>query len=286
MLFRSQVGVPKILVALNKCDMVDDEELLELVEMEVRELLDEYGFPGDDTPIVQVSALNALDGDEDAAEQVVELMKLVDEFIPLPERDVDKAFLMPIEDVFSITGRGTVVTGRVEQGKVNTGDKIEIVGLKDTKTTVCTGVEMFRKLLDEGQAGDNVGVLLRGTKRDEVERRIQLLLVDSFFSHESFTQPIRHPGATETLVRISAIDPIRIDDRERRRERLSRRMVIRHDDIEASSVCISHSVVGPNPGVDRDDQVRPGCLRRADAGSPEIVAVMQTMGHEGDRVPS
>ena len=123
-------------------------------------------------------------------------------------------------------------------------------------------------------------------KRDEVERRIQLLLVDSFFSHESFTQPIRHPGATETLVRISAIDPIRIDDRERRRERLSRRMVIRHDDIEASSVRISHSVVGPNPGVDRDDQVRPGCLRRADAGSPEIVAVMQTMRHEGDRVPS
>ena len=185
-LLARQVGVPKILVALNKCDMVDDEELLELVEMEVRELLDEYGFPGDDTPIVQVSALNALDGDEDAAEQVVELMKLVDEFIPLPERDVDKAFLMPIEDVFSITGRGTVVTGRVEQGKVNTGDKIEIVGLKDTKTTVCTGVEMFRKILDEGIAGDNIGALLRGVDKDEVQRGQVLAKPGSITPHTQF----------------------------------------------------------------------------------------------------
>ena len=185
-LLARQVGVPKILVALNKCDMVDDEELLELVEMEVRELLDEYGFPGDDTPIVQVSALNALDGDEDAAEQVVELMKLVDEFIPLPERDVDKAFLMPIEDVFSITGRGTVVTGRVEQGKVNTGDKIEIVGLKDTKATVCTGVEMFRKILDEGIAGDNIGALLRGVDKDEVQRGQVLAKPGSITPHTQF----------------------------------------------------------------------------------------------------
>ena len=185
-LLARQVGVPKIIVALNKCDMVDDEELLELVEMEVRELLDEYGFPGDDTPIVQVSALNALDGDEAAAEQVVELMKLVDEFIPLPERDVDKAFLMPIEDVFSITGRGTVVTGRVEQGKVNTGDKIEIVGLKDTKTTVCTGVEMFRKILDEGIAGDNIGALLRGVDKDEVQRGQVLAKPGSITPHTQF----------------------------------------------------------------------------------------------------
>ena len=185
-LLARQVGVPKILVALNKCDMVDDEELLELVEMEVREILDEYGFQGDDTPIVQVSALNALDGDEDAAEQVVELMKLVDEFIPLPERDVDKAFLMPIEDVFSITGRGTVVTGRVEQGKVNTGDKIEIVGLKDTKTTVCTGVEMFRKILDEGIAGDNIGALLRGVDKDEVQRGQVLAKPGSITPHTQF----------------------------------------------------------------------------------------------------
>ena len=185
-LLARQVGVPKIIVALNKCDMVDDEELLELVEMEVRELLDEYGFPGDDTPVVQVSALNALDGDEAAAEQVVELMKLVDEFIPLPERDVDKAFLMPIEDVFSITGRGTVVTGRVEQGKVNTGDRIEIVGLKDTKTTVCTGVEMFRKILDEGIAGDNIGALLRGVDKDEVQRGQVLAKPGSITPHTQF----------------------------------------------------------------------------------------------------
>ena len=161
-LLARQVGVPKIIVALNKCDVVDDEELLELVEMEVRDLLNEYEFPGDDTPIVRVSALKALEGDGDSAAQILDLMSQVDEYIPQPERDVDKPFLMPIEDVFSITGRGTVVTGRVEQGKVNTGDTIEIVGIKDTTETTCTGVEMCRKLLDEGIAGDNIGALLRG----------------------------------------------------------------------------------------------------------------------------
>ncbi|MBP92101.1 MAG: elongation factor Tu [Acidimicrobiaceae bacterium] len=185
-LLARQVGVPKIIVALNKCDMVDDEELLELVEMEVRELLDEYEFPGDDTPVVRVSALNALEGDAAAGDQVVELMRQVDEFIPQPARDVDKPFLMPIEDVFSITGRGTVVTGRVEQGKVNTGDNIEIVGLKDTQTTVCTGVEMFRKLLDEGIAGDNIGALLRGIDKDEVQRGQVLAKPDSITPHTQF----------------------------------------------------------------------------------------------------
>ena len=185
-LLARQVGVPKIVVALNKCDMVDDEELLELVEMEVRELLDEYEFPGDDTPIVRVSALKALEGDSDAADQVAELMNQVDEYIPLPERDVDKPFLMPIEDVFSITGRGTVVTGRVEQGVVNTGDSIEIIGLKDTQTTVCTGVEMFRKLLDEGRAGDNIGALLRGIDKDEVQRGQVLAKPSSITPHTQF----------------------------------------------------------------------------------------------------
>ena len=185
-LLARQVGVPKIVVALNKCDMVDDEELLELVEMEVRELLDEYEFPGDDTPVVRVSALKALEGDSDAADQVAELMEQVDEFIPLPERDVDKPFLMPIEDVFSITGRGTVVTGRVEQGVVNTGDSIEIIGLKDTQTTVCTGVEMFRKLLDEGRAGDNIGALLRGIDKDEVQRGQVLAKPSSITPHTQF----------------------------------------------------------------------------------------------------
>ena len=185
-LLARQVGVPKILVALNKCDMVDDEELLELVEMEVRELLDEYEFPGDDTPIVRVSALKALEGDTDAADQVVELMNQVDEYIPQPERDVDKPFLMPIEDVFSITGRGTVVTGRVEQGIVNTGDSIEIIGLKDTQTTVCTGVEMFRKLLDEGRAGDNIGALLRGIDKEQVQRGQVLAKPGSITPHTQF----------------------------------------------------------------------------------------------------
>ncbi|MBS1264305.1 MAG: Elongation factor Tu [Acidimicrobiaceae bacterium] len=185
-LLARQVGVPRIIVALNKCDMVDDEELLELVEMEVRELLDEYDFPGDDTPVVRVSALNALEGDEAAGDQIVELMSQVDDFIPQPDRDVDKPFLMPIEDVFSITGRGTVVTGRVEQGKVNTGDNIEIVGLKDTQTTVCTGVEMFRKLLDEGIAGDNIGALLRGIDKDEVQRGQVLAKPGSITPHTQF----------------------------------------------------------------------------------------------------
>ncbi|WP_419909947.1 elongation factor Tu [Candidatus Poriferisodalis sp.] len=169
-LLARQVGVPYIVVALNKVDMVDDEELLELVELEVRELLSEYEFPGDDVPVVRVSALNALEGDAAAAEQVVELMNAVDEYVPEPERDTDRPFLMPIEDVFSITGRGTVVTGKIEQGVINSGDEIEIVGIRDTQTTTVTGVEMFRKILDQGQAGDNVGLLLRGTGKDEVER--------------------------------------------------------------------------------------------------------------------
>ena len=164
-LLARQVGVPAIVVALNKVDMVDDEELLELVELEVRELLSEYDFPGDDIPVVPVSALKALDGDGDAGQQVQDLMEQVDSYIAEPERDVDKPFLMPIEDVFSITGRGTVVTGRVEQGIVNTGDKVEIVGIRETAETVCTGVEMFRKLLDEGRAGDNIGALLRGHRQ-------------------------------------------------------------------------------------------------------------------------
>src|SRR6202166_2603857 len=169
-LLARQVGVPYIVVALNKADMVDDEELLELVELEVRELLSSYGFPGDDTPIVRVSALKALEGDPEWSEKIVELMDAVDSFIPEPERDVDKPFLMPIEDVMSITGRGTVVTGKVEQGIVKVGEEVEIVGLRDTQKTVVTGVEMFRKLLDEGRAGDNIGALLRGIDKDEVER--------------------------------------------------------------------------------------------------------------------
>ena len=186
LLLARQVGVPKIIVALNKVDMVDDEELLELVEMEVRELLDKYEFPGDDTPVIRVSALKALEGDADATAQVVELMEAVDEYIPVPDRDVDKPFLMPIEDVFSITGRGTVVTGKVEQGKVHTGDSIEIVGLKDTQTTTCTGVEMFRKLLDEGQAGDNIGALLRGIDKEQVQRGQVLAAPGSITPHTDF----------------------------------------------------------------------------------------------------
>jgi elongation factor Tu len=172
-LLARQVGVPRILVFLNKCDMVDDEELIELVELELRELLDKYEFPGDDTPIIRGSALKALECDDPEAADakcIFELLEAIDSYIPEPERDVDKPFLMPIEDVFSISGRGTVVTGRVERGIVHVGDTVEIVGIRETTKTVCTGVEMFRKLLDEGQAGDNIGVLLRGTKRDEVER--------------------------------------------------------------------------------------------------------------------
>ena len=185
-LLARQVGVPAIVVALNKVDMVDDDELLELVELEVRELLSEYDYPGDDIPVVPVSALKALDGDVDAAQQVVELMEAVDTYIEEPPREVDKPFLMPIEDVFSITGRGTVVTGRVEQGIVNTGDKVEIVGIRDTAETVCTGVEMFRKLLDEGRAGDNIGALLRGTGKDEVQRGQVLAKPGSINPHTNF----------------------------------------------------------------------------------------------------
>jgi elongation factor Tu len=185
-LLARQVGVPSIVVALNKVDMVDDEELLELVELEVRELLNEYEFPGDDTPVVRVSALKALEGDGAAAEQVVALMAECDRFIPEPTRELDKPFLMPIEDVFSITGRGTVVTGKVEQGVIHTGDEVEIVGIRPTQKTTCTGVEMFRKLLDEGQAGDNIGALLRGTKKEEVERGQVLCKPGSITPHTEF----------------------------------------------------------------------------------------------------
>ena len=181
-----QVGVPAIVVALNKVDMVDDEELLELVEMEVRELLSEYEFDGDDAPVVRVSALQALEGDGSAQDQVMELMAAVDEFVPEPERDLDKPFLMPIEDVFTITGRGTVVTGKVEQGVIHTGDEIEIVGLKATQKTTCTGVEMFRKLLDEGQAGDNIGALLRGIDKEDVQRGQVLAKPGSITPHTEF----------------------------------------------------------------------------------------------------
>ena len=185
-LLARQVGVPKIVVALNKVDMVDDPELLEIVEMEVRDLLNEYDFPGDDTPIVNVSALKALDGDGESSEGVIELMAQVDEYIPTPQRDVDKPFLMPIEDVFSITGRGTVVTGRVEQGVVNTGDEVEIVGIRETRKTTCTGVEMFRKILDRGEAGDNIGALLRGVGKTEVQRGQVLAAPRSITPHTEF----------------------------------------------------------------------------------------------------
>ena len=185
-LLARQVGVPAIVVALNKADMVDDEELLELVEMEARELLSEYEFPGDDVPVVHVSALKALEGDSDAGDKVMELMAAVDEYIPEPERELDKPFLMPIEDVFSITGRGTVVTGKVEQGIVNTGDELEIIGIRDTQKTTCTGVEMFRKLLDQGQAGDNIGALLRGIEKDEVQRGQVLAKPGSITPHTEF----------------------------------------------------------------------------------------------------
>ena len=185
-LLSRQVGVPYIVVFLNKADMVDDDELLELVEMEVRELLDQYEFPGDDTPIITGSALKALEGDEKYVEKIVELVAALDSYIPEPERAVDGDYLMPVEDVFSISGRGTVVTGRIERGIVHVGDEIEIVGIKDTATTTCTGVEMFRKLLDEGQAGDNVGVLLRGTKREDVERGQVLCKPGSITPHTKF----------------------------------------------------------------------------------------------------
>ncbi|RQK72519.1 elongation factor Tu [Neisseria meningitidis] len=185
-LLARQVGVPYIIVFMNKCDMVDDAELLELVEMEIRDLLSSYDFPGDDCPIVQGSALKALEGDAAYEEKIFELAAALDSYIPTPERAVDKPFLLPIEDVFSISGRGTVVTGRVERGIIHVGDEIEIVGRKETQKTTCTGVEMFRKLLDEGQAGDNVGVLLRGTKREDVERGQVLAKPGTITPHTKF----------------------------------------------------------------------------------------------------
>ena len=189
-LLARQVGVPYIVVALNKVDMLDDEELLDLVDLEIRELLSQYGFPGDDIPVVKVSALKALDGDEAAEEQIKELMSSVDSYIPEPERDLDRPFLMAIEDVFTISGRGTVVTGRVERGKIVAGDEIEIVGFKDTQKTVATSLEMFRKILDDAQAGDNVGVLLRGTGKDEVERGQVLAAPGSITPHTKFNAEV------------------------------------------------------------------------------------------------
>jgi len=198
-LLSRQVGVPYILVYMNKADMVDDEELLELVEMEIRELLDSYDFPGDDTPIIKGSALKALEGDtsEIGGPSIDALMDALDSYIPEPERAIDGAFIMPIEDVFSISGRGTVVTGRIERGVVNVGDEIEIVGIKETAKTTCTGVEMFRKLLDQGVAGDNVGVLLRGTKREEVERGQVLAKPGSINPHTHFEAEVYVLGKDE-----------------------------------------------------------------------------------------
>jgi elongation factor Tu len=186
-LLARQVGVPAIVVALNKCDMVDDEDLLELVEVEVRDLLNKYEFPGDDTPVVRISALKALEGDAKWADSIIELMNAVDSFIPTPAREVDKPFLMPVEDVFTITGRGTVITGRIERGIVKVNEEVEIVGIRETsqKSTV-TGIEMFRKLLDEGQAGENVGLLLRGTKREDVERGMVVIKPGSTTPHTNF----------------------------------------------------------------------------------------------------
>jgi elongation factor Tu len=192
-LLARQVGVPRIVVFLNKCDIVDDEELLELVEMEVRELLDSYDFPGDEIPVIKGSALKALECADAAhadAVSILELMQAVDDYIPTPERDVDKPFLMPVEDVFSIQGRGTVVTGRIERGVVHTGDEVAIIGINDTTKTICTGVEMFRKILDEGMAGDNVGCLLRGTKKEEVERGQVLAKPGSIDPHTKFKAEI------------------------------------------------------------------------------------------------
>ena len=185
-LLARQVNVPHVVVFLNKVDQVDDEELIELVEEEVRDLLKEYDFPGDETPIIKGSALKALEGDEEAKQAILELADALDSYIPEPERDLDKPFLMPIEDIFSITGRGTVATGRIEQGVVNTGDEVEIVGIKPTTKTVVTGVEMFRKILDQGQAGDNIGALLRGTKREEIERGQVLCKPGSITPHTKF----------------------------------------------------------------------------------------------------
>ncbi|HEX9764722.1 MAG TPA: elongation factor Tu, partial [Candidatus Acidoferrales bacterium] len=185
-LLARQVGVPFVIVALNKCDMVDDAELLDLVDLEVRDLLKSYGFPGDQTPVVRVSALKALDGDAKWEKTIDELMAAVDSYIPQPQREIDKPFLMPIEDIFTITGRGTVVTGRVERGKLKVGDEMEIVGFRDTRKTIVTGVEMFRKLLDEGMAGDNVGLLLRGIDKDDVERGQVIAKPGSITPHKKF----------------------------------------------------------------------------------------------------
>ena len=189
-LLSRQVGVPFIIVFMNKCDMVDDEELLELVEMEVRELLSEYEFPGDDLPVIQGSALKALEGDAAWTPAIVQLAEALDSYIPLPERDIDKPFLLPIEDVFSISGRGTVVTGRVERGIVKVGEPVAVVGIKETAESTCTGVEMFRKLLDEGRAGENVGVLLRGIKREEIERGQVLAKPGSITPHTKFESEV------------------------------------------------------------------------------------------------
>jgi len=199
-LLARQVGVPSIVVFLNKVDMVDDEELIELVDLELRELLSKYEFPGDDTPIIRGSALKALESDDADSEEVkpiFELMDAIDSFIPQPVRDVDKPFLMPIEDVFSISGRGTVVTGRVDRGIVRVGDNVEIVGIRPTQKTVCTGVEMFRKILDEGQAGDNIGVLLRGTKREEVERGQVVAVPGTIMPHTKFKAEVYVLGKDE-----------------------------------------------------------------------------------------
>jgi len=185
-LLAKQVGVPSLVVALNKCDMVDDEEMIELVEMEIRELLSSYDFPGDDIPVIQVSALKALEGDSEWEGKIDELMNAVDVSIPEPEREIDKPFLMAVEDVFSITGRGTVATGRIERGKVKVGEEVEIVGIKDTRLTTVTGVEMFRKLLDEGMAGDNVGLLLRGLQKEDIERGMVLVKKGSITPHTKF----------------------------------------------------------------------------------------------------
>jgi len=185
-LLAKQVGVPALVVALNKCDMVDDEEILELVELEVRELLSSYDFPGDDIPVVKVSGLKALEGDAEWEAKIDELMNAVDTAIPEPEREIDKPFLMAVEDVFSITGRGTVATGRIERGKVKVGEEIEIVGIRDTRKTIVTGVEMFRKLLDEGMAGDNVGLLLRGIQKEDIERGMVLVKPNSIKPHTKF----------------------------------------------------------------------------------------------------
>jgi elongation factor Tu len=186
-LLARQVGVPAIVVALNKCDMVDDEEILELVELEVRELLSEYDYDGDDIPVVQVAAFPALNGDAKWGESIMELMTAVDEHIPQPEREIDKPFLMPVEDVFTITGRGTVITGRIERGIVKVNETVDLIGIRDTKqTTTVTGVEMFRKLLDEGRAGENVGLLLRGTKREDVERGMVVIKPGTTTPHTDF----------------------------------------------------------------------------------------------------